>query len=518
MAEPPASIWPADSVRLDCLWSCWKPGDVSAKTAKPQELKLTLRTRRTEVQRLAARSGLGELLCFGGGQLVPYSPLDVDDSDGNSFNPWQHIAEVVERTLPVVTRVLGLGSEVDFMTAAQRFLGQRTNAFTAVGLQPIVADWLPFRRRNLSRLVANLPASSGRLTVYLRAIAKSWKIENGSGGQFQIRQLEAVGPQSARLCVAASAYIIAAGAIEAPRMLQEIALQSDCKVFPAGTPIGLFLSDHLSCNIAEISPTDLDLAARLFGPRFLRGRMRTLRLVEKTTAGRPRAFFHWIFEHEYTGFSVVRKTLAGIQSRRVPEVSLREAVSAANGITALGWGRYVTKRLHIARGTRCHIQMDMEQSRSESNAVSLGRDTDRYGRPIPIIKWDVSERDLRTLSEMAKEFISKWKQLPAGFPAIEPVQVDASGRKPHDAFHPVGTCCMGLEGSSVVSSDLQVHGLSNLFVLSTAVFPTAGTANPTLSMLCLGEGLAELLISKLRRARDTRVSGPLGETAHVQFW
>ena len=255
----------------------------------------------------------------------------------------------------------------------------------------------------------------------------------------------------------------------------------------------------------------------MFGPRFLRGRMRTLRLVEKSAAGRPRAFFHWIFEHEYTGFSVARKVLAGIQLRRMPEVSLREIVSAASGIAALGWGRYVTKRLHIARGTRCHIQMDMEQRRSESNFVSLGTNTDRYGRPIPVIKWDVSEQDLRAMSAMAKEFISKWKQLPAEFPAIEPVQVEASGRKPHDAFHPVGTCCMGLEGSAVVSSELQVHGSSNLFVLSTAVFPTAGTANPTLSMLCLGEALAGLLTSKYRGAPDTRVSGPLEETHRAQF-
>ena len=461
--------------------------------------------------------GLGGTTLLWGGQLVPYSPLDVRHSGGNSFDPWQHIADVVERTLPVVTRVLGLGSEIDFMTAAPRLLFQKANAFADVGLQAIVADWLPFRRRNLSRLLSNLPASSGRLAVYLRAIAKSWRIENESGGQIRIRQLEAVGPNSARLRVVASAYVIATGAIEAPRILQEIALQSDSRVFPPGTPVGRFLSDHLSCNIAEISPTDRDLAAKMFGPRFLRGRMRTLRLVERAAAGRPRAFFHWIFEHEYTGFSVARKMLAGIQSRRVPQISMREVFSAASGLAALGWGRYVAKRLHIARGTRCHIQMDMEQIRSESNSVSLGTNTDRYGRLIPVIKWDVSEQDLCALSGMAKEFISKWKQLPTGFPAIEPVQVEASARKPHDAFHPVGTCCMGFEGSAVVSSELQVHGSLNLFVLSTAVFPTAGTANPTLSMLCLGEELADLLTSKFRDARDTHVNGFTGHTAHVQL-
>jgi choline dehydrogenase-like flavoprotein len=144
--------------------------------------------------------------------------------------------------------------------------------------------------------------------------------------------------------------------------------------------------------------------------------------------------------------------------------------------------------------------MDMEQIPSQSNSVSLGANTDRWGRPIPVVKWSVSEQDLRAMATTATEFISRWRQLPAGFPAAEPIEVEASARKSHDTFHPVGTCCMGPEGSAVVSRDLRVHGSSNLYLLSTAVFPSAGTANPTLSMLCLGEALAELLASKFRGA------------------
>ena len=103
------------------------------------------------------------------------------------------------------------------------------------------------------------------------------------------------------------------------------------------------------------------------------------------------------------------------------------------------------------------------------------------------------------MARLANAFIAKWQRLPSGFPSVEPVPVEASARKPHDAFHPVGTCSMGVKGNSVVASDLRVHGSSNLFALSTAVFPTAGTANPTFSMLCLGEALAETIAGQLRR-------------------
>jgi choline dehydrogenase-like flavoprotein len=37
----------------------------------------------------------------------------------------------------------------------------------------------------------------------------------------------------------------------------------------------------------------------------------------------------------------------------------------------------------------------------------------------------------------------------------------------------------------VVDADCKVHGLANLFVAGSAVFPTAGAANPTLSLVAM---------------------------------
>jgi choline dehydrogenase-like flavoprotein len=37
----------------------------------------------------------------------------------------------------------------------------------------------------------------------------------------------------------------------------------------------------------------------------------------------------------------------------------------------------------------------------------------------------------------------------------------------------------------VVDADCRVHGVSNLFIASSSVFPTGGYANPTLTILAL---------------------------------
>src|SRR5262249_11068623 len=57
---------------------------------------------------------------------------------------------------------------------------------------------------------------------------------------------------------------------------------------------------------------------------------------------------------------------------------------------------------------------------------------------------------------------------------------------PQGAGHVMGTCRMGHDPkSSVVDKQLRVHGHPNCFVLGTAVFPTVGTANPTITVAAL---------------------------------
>jgi choline dehydrogenase-like flavoprotein len=45
----------------------------------------------------------------------------------------------------------------------------------------------------------------------------------------------------------------------------------------------------------------------------------------------------------------------------------------------------------------------------------------------------------------------------------------------------------------VVNADCKVHGLSNLFVAGSSVFPSSGAANPTLTIVQLALRLADRL-------------------------
>jgi choline dehydrogenase-like flavoprotein len=48
-----------------------------------------------------------------------------------------------------------------------------------------------------------------------------------------------------------------------------------------------------------------------------------------------------------------------------------------------------------------------------------------------------------------------------------------------------------------VNADCRVHGLANLFVAGSSVFPTAGAANPTLTIVALALRLSDHLRTQL---------------------
>ena len=60
-----------------------------------------------------------------------------------------------------------------------------------------------------------------------------------------------------------------------------------------------------------------------------------------------------------------------------------------------------------------------------------------------------------------------------------------------DAAHPAGTTRMSSNaGSGVVDVNLRVHGVEDLHVIGSSVFPTCGYANPTLTIVALAIRLA----------------------------
>jgi choline dehydrogenase-like flavoprotein len=66
------------------------------------------------------------------------------------------------------------------------------------------------------------------------------------------------------------------------------------------------------------------------------------------------------------------------------------------------------------------------------------------------------------------------------------------------SFHHMGTTRMHESPKQgVVDHNCQVHGVQNLFVAGSSVFPTSGFANPTLTIVALSLRLADHIKGRL---------------------
>ncbi len=76
--------------------------------------------------------------------------------------------------------------------------------------------------------------------------------------------------------------------------------------------------------------------------------------------------------------------------------------------------------------------------------------------------------------------------------AAHPAETDSGRTDPADAV---------AAASSVVNAEQRTHDHPNLFLLGSGVFPTAGTANPTLTIAALALWAAETIKHDLETMR-----------------
>ena len=133
-----------------------------------------------------------------------------------------------------------------------------------------------------------------------------------------------------------------------------------------------------------------------------------------------------------------------------------------------------------------HVELAslIEQLPNADNRIVLDtKDKDHYGVPLPRLRYaigDYSRDGLAAAQGIHDRIFAK-----LGATDIHH-QPEFQG-----AGHIIGTCRMGEDPAhSVVDPALRCHDHDNLHILGSAVFPTSGTANPTLTIAALALRLA----------------------------
>ena len=148
-----------------------------------------------------------------------------------------------------------------------------------------------------------------------------------------------------------------------------------------------------------------------------------------------------------------------------------------------------------------HLMTRQEQSPNPDSRVSLSAEKDALGMPRAKLDWRLSEidkRSIRTFYQLLGREVGR-----AGIGRIQIREWLLSDDRTWPSFvsggwHHMGTTRMHTDpGQGVVDPNCKVHGLANLYIGGAAVYPTAGAANPTLTLVALSLRLADHLKTRL---------------------
>jgi len=137
-----------------------------------------------------------------------------------------------------------------------------------------------------------------------------------------------------------------------------------------------------------------------------------------------------------------------------------------------------------------------EHAPNPESRVVLHTEKDFFGMPRLLVKIAFTDLDVQTVLRAHRLIRSQFATTKTGELFYDEAALRADVQHEIEEFnssaHQIGTTRMAVSpGEGVVDADCRVHGVNNLFVAGSSVFPTSGHANPTLTIVALAVRLAD---------------------------
>jgi choline dehydrogenase-like flavoprotein len=169
---------------------------------------------------------------------------------------------------------------------------------------------------------------------------------------------------------------------------------------------------------------------------------------------------------------------------------LKNVIGDIDGIATAAYGKLFKGAIPVKAYTlRCAV----EQAPNPDSRVTLSPELDALGKQRVRLDWRLGPTEKRSLlrslkiigAELGRAGLGRLQLTLAGDDDTWPERL-------FDGGHHMGTTRMHVNPhEGVVDPNCRVHGIANLYVAGSSVFPTGGHANPTLTIVALAVRLAD---------------------------
>ena len=141
-----------------------------------------------------------------------------------------------------------------------------------------------------------------------------------------------------------------------------------------------------------------------------------------------------------------------------------------------------------------------EQRPNPDSRITLSHRADSLGVPLACVDWRIDEQARRSLVRFGHLLAAEFPRVGLPSPLLENWIAED---RPQDGViidmgHTAGTTRMSDDPKlGVVNSNCQTHGVAGLYIAGASVFPTCGHANPTLMIVGLALRLADRIKTDL---------------------
>lgn len=185
-------------------------------------------------------------------------------------------------------------------------------------------------------------------------------------------------------------------------------------------------------------------------------------------------------------------------------IILKDGPSIFGQVAAVVYTRYFQKRrlpmvLPPRKSNRFPLFFQTEHAPDRESRVLLDESSlDDFGMPRLEARIKFSDIDFRTVTVLVSEFKKRLEESGLGTFHLSADEqeflADPARQEFNSNSHNIGTTRMSeTPESGVVDVNCKVHGVDNLYVAGSSVFPTSSHANPTLMIVALAIRLADHL-------------------------
>jgi len=324
---------------------------------------------------------------------------------------------------------------------------------------------------------------------------------NPSGSR--VSRLRVMAPNRQAFYVQARRFVLAMGGLEIPRLLLASTGVHARGIGNQHDLVGRFFMEHLSYDTGTLEPRDETILDRitLYRQRYLsRGwpiqGMLTVSQGRVRQEGLRNATF-WVHSSHSLRWEAsvtsARAVASAFRRRPLMRGLLRHFGNvAADPVPVL---QVLNAELRHRRppSELLVLRVLAEQAPNPDSRVTLGRGHDQLGMPRLQVDWRVAEDDVVSI-QRHQDILARGLHASG----IGELTHRLADERPAPTLignaHHMGTTRMHHDARhGVVNEQCQVHGVANLFIAGSSVFPTSGYANPTLTLLALSIRLADCI-------------------------